>query len=276
MAQLIIQIIHYPNIWFGDFRVWTTFGTIIALGVVFTIQWLEHGRIRNPNGVSLFFWLFLLIAFAVKFRSLISQQLYHKNIPYFATYTAGFGLSIIEFLMEWWWPERTTAYDALVDEEECPVEYATVFSKLAFSWMTPLMQLGYKQYLTEDDLWGLAQKDTTKSTGEAFDKAWEAQRKHRKHPSLWLTLGRAYGGPYAIAAIFKLGNDISQYLQPQLLRYLIAFIASYRLGEPQPIVQGAAIAIAMFGCASFQTAMVHQYFQLAFVTGMRKIGRAHV
>ncbi|PNH37816.1 hypothetical protein VD0004_g8985 [Verticillium dahliae] len=269
-VQLAIQIASYPNIWYGDFRVYTTFATILALGVIFAIQWLEHGRLRNPNGVALLFWLFLLIAFAVKLRSLISQQMYHKNLPYFITYTVGVGLSVVEFLVEWLWPRKTTAYEVLIDEEECPVEYATVFSQLTFSWMTPLMQLGYKQYLTEEDLWGLAHQDTTKSTGEAFDEAWKRQLENRKGPSLWLALFRAYGLPYAVAALFKLGNDVSQYIQPQLLRLLIAFVSSYGDGEqPQPVIKGAAIAVGMFGCATFQTAMVHQYFQLAFVTGMR-------
>ncbi|KAG7146363.1 Metal resistance protein YCF1 like [Verticillium longisporum] len=132
------------------------------------------------------------------------------------------------------------------------------------------MQLGYKQYLTEEDLWGLAHQDTTRSTGEAFDEAWKHQLENRKGPSLWLALFRAYGLPYAVAALFKLGNDVSQYIQPQLLRLLIAFVSSYGDGEqPQPVIKGAAIAVGMFGCATFQTAMVHQYFQLAFVTGMR-------
>lgn len=257
IVQLGLQIANYPNIWYGDFRVWTTFGLIVSLGIVFAIQWLEHGRQRNPHGVALFFWLFLLVASAVKLRSLVSQQIYHKNLAYFVTYVVGFGLSVVEFAVEWLWPTNTTDYEAISEEEECPVEYATVFSLLTFSWMTPLMRLGYKQFLTEEDLWGLAHKDTTRSTGEAFDKAWESQRKHRKSPSLWITMFRAYGGPYGVAAIFKLGNDVSQFLQPQLLRYLISFVDSYREGEErQPVIKGAAIALAMFACACFQTAMI--------------------
>jgi ABC-type bacteriocin/lantibiotic exporter with double-glycine peptidase domain len=54
------------------------------------------------------------------------------------------------------------------------------------------------------------------------------------------------------------------------LRFLIAWVVSYEFGEePQPVIKGAAIALAMFGVAVFQTTMIHQYFQLAFVTGMR-------
>lgn len=271
-VQLAIQIINYPGIWFGDFRVWTTALTILSMFVIFTIQWLEHSRIRYPSGVALFYWLLLLLAFAVKLRSLISQQLYDTNLPYFITYCVGVGLSLVEFLVEWLWPRsvRPDGYDAIEEEEECPVEYANVFSQLTFSWMTPLMQYGYKVFLTEDDLWSLAKSDQTKTTGTDFDKAWQHQLETRKEPSLWLALFGAYGGPYCVAAIYKIGNDISQYIQPQLLRLLITFVASYEKGEtPQPVIKGAAIALAMFGCAVFQTTMIHQYFQLTFVTGMR-------
>lgn len=271
-VQLVIQIISFPGVWQGDFRVLTTVLTIVSLGVIFAIQWLEYDRTRNANGVVLFYWLFLLIVYAVKLRSLVSQQIYVKSLPYFITYTVGFGLSAIEFAAEWLWPKKASTYEALVDEEgeECPVEYATVFSRLTFSWMTPLMRHGYKQYLTEEDLWGLSPSDRSSTTGDSFEKAWNYELKHRKSPSLWLALFHAYGGPYMFATLFKVVNDLAAFSQPQLLRFLISFVDSYGEGkQPQPAVKGAAIAIAMFFVAILQTAMIHQYFQLAFVTGMR-------
>lgn len=212
-----------------------------------------------------------MIALSVKLRSLISQQLYATNQPYFITYCVGFGLSVIEFFFEWLWPKKNDAYEVLVEDGECPVEYATVFSLLTFSWMTPLMKYGYSTYLTEDDLWALAKKDTTKTTGASFDDAWQHELKRSDRPSLWLAIFHAYGGPYMLAAIFKVGNDLSAFAQPQLLRYLITFVGSYynKGEEPQPVIQGAAVALAMFGVAFTQTIMIHQYFQLAFETGMR-------
>lgn len=168
-----------------------------------------------------------------------------------------------DFLVEWLWPRGSEkdGYSAIEDEDdekECPVEYSTVFSRLTFDWMTPMMKRGYKVFLTESDLWGLARSDTTRETGSAFDDSWQKELKRKpNNPNLWLVLFRAYGGPYAIAALYKIGNDISQYIQPQLLRLLIAFTASYYTNEqPQPVVKGAAIALAMFACAVFQTMMV--------------------
>ncbi|KAI1426002.1 metal resistance protein YCF1 [Xylaria sp. FL1777] len=270
-AQLVIQIINFPGIWYGDFRFLTTLLTLISLGVIFTIQWLEHDRSRNANGVVLFYWLLLLIAYTVKLRSLVSQQLYEKNLTYFVTFIVGFGLSVFEFLFEWLWPKRASAYEALIDEEgaECPVEYATIFSRLTFSWMTPMMKFGYKQFLGEEDLWGLSRDATTRATGDSFDRAWQYELAHRKKPSVWIAMFKAYGGPYLGATVFKFINDLSAFAQPQLLRYLISFVDSYSEGKvPQPAIKGAAIAIAMFFVATLQTTVIHQYFQLAFITGM--------
>lgn len=228
---------------------------------------------RHSHGVVLFYWLLLIIASAVKLRSLVSQQIYAKNLPYFVVYCLGVGLEISAFLVEWLWPRDNgrDGYEAIEEEEECPVEYATVFSRLTFDWMTPMMRRGYKVFLTENDLWGLAKSDQTKRTGSDFGDAWAKENKYRpESPSLWIALGRSYGGPYMVAAVFKIGNDIAQYIQPQLLRLLISFVQSYQPSFiPEPIVKGAAIALAMFATAVFQTSMVHQYFQRAFETGMR-------
>ncbi|KAG0652328.1 cadmium factor [Hyphodiscus hymeniophilus] len=269
-VQLVFQILNYPDVWAGDFRFWTSVLTIISLAIIFTIQFLEHTRLRNPNGVVLFYWLFILIAFSVKLRSLISQQIYDKHLPYFIAYCVGFGLSWVEFGLEWLVPKKKSTYQAIEDDEECPIEYATVFSILTFSWMTPMMRYGYKKFLTEDDLWNLAKRDTTKSTGGKFQQAWDYELENRKNPSLWMAIFRAFSGPYFRGSLFKTISDTLAFVQPQLLRLLIQFVKSYSADEePEPVIRGAAIALAMFAVSVGQTMALHQYFQRAFETGMR-------
>lgn len=269
LAQLVFQVIEYQGIWAGDFRFWTSVVTIVSLGFIFWIQWLEHARMRNANGVVLFYWLFLIISMVVKLRSLISQQIYDQHLPFFVVYCVGLGLSITEFILEWLVPKKKSAYDALGDEDECPIEYATVFSILTFGWMTPMMRYGYKEYLTEDDLWNLAKRDTTKSTGAAFQDAWDYELQHKKSPSLWMAIFRGFSGPYFRGALFKTVSDSLQFIQPQLLRLLISYVGSYKTDKPQPVIRGAAIALAMFAVSVGQTMALHQYFQRAFETGMR-------
>ncbi|KAL5326449.1 hypothetical protein ACEPPN_004134 [Leptodophora sp. 'Broadleaf-Isolate-01'] len=271
-VQLLFQILNYPDVWAGDFRFWTSILTILSLGVIFTIQWLEHSRLRNPNGVVLFYWLFILIAWSVKLRSLLSQQVYRHHLSYFIAYCFGFALSWVEFALEWLVEKKTSDYHAIGDDEECPVEYATVFSILTFSWMTPMMRYGYKKYLTEDDLWNLAKRDTTKATGATFQEAWDYELEHKKNPSLWIAIFHSFSGPYFRGSLFKTVSDTLAFVQPQLLRLLIKFIGSYKKDNPnppEPPIRGVAIALAMFAVSVGQTMALHQYFQRAFETGMR-------
>ncbi|KAK2768155.1 hypothetical protein FQN54_000007 [Arachnomyces sp. PD_36] len=266
--QASLQIESYPNIWYGDFRFWTSILTLVSLGVIFAVQYYEHWRSRQPNGVVLFYWLFFLVTYAVKLRSLVSQKAYQDRLAYFVTFNVSLGLAILEFVLEYLVPKKQSAYDALGDEDECPFEYADIFSVLTFSWMTPMMKFGYKNFLTQDDLWNLRRGDTTQVTGSQIEGVWNKELKKKK-PSLWIALFKAFGGPYLRGGIIKTGSDVLAFIQPQLLRLLIQFIDSYRYPDPQPVIRGVAIAIAMFVVSVAQTACLHQYFQRAFETGMR-------
>jgi ABC-type multidrug transport system fused ATPase/permease subunit len=212
--------------------------------------------------------MFLLIAYAVKLRSLISQQMYREHVAYFIVFCVNVGLAALEFVLESLIQKRLSDYDALGDEDECPFEYATIFSVLTFSWMTPMMKHGYKNFLTQDDLWNLVKRNTTKATATRFEEAW-GNELEKKRPSLWLAMFRAFGAPYFRGAVIKTASDVLNFAQPQLLRLLISYVDSHRTDNPQPVARGAAIALAMFAVSVSQTACLHQYFQRAFETGMR-------
>lgn len=199
----------------------------------------------------------------------MAREAHKTRLPYFVAFNVGLGLGVAEFILEYLVPKKQSAYDALGADDECPYEYADIFSVLTFGWMTPLMKFGYKNFLTQDDLWNLRNRDTTRVTGDLLQKAWDIELEKKK-PSLWIALARAFGGPYLRGAMIKTVSDALAFVQPQLLRLLITFVDSYRKGhEPQPAIRGVAIGLAMFATSVCQTAALHQYFQRAFETGMR-------
>ncbi|KAL2818465.1 P-loop containing nucleoside triphosphate hydrolase protein [Aspergillus cavernicola] len=254
--------------WLADFQFWSSVLTLASLGLIFAVQYYEHWRSRQPNGVVLFYWLFFVIAYAVKLRSLVTRQTYLGHLPFFVCFNISLGLAILEFALEYLVPKKQSAYDALGDEDECPYEYADIFSVLTFSWMTPLMKFGYKNYLTQDDLWNLRRRDTTRTTGSFLEEHWEDELQ-KENPSLWMALFRSYSAPYVRGAFIKAASDVLAFVQPQLLRILIDFISSYQTDDPQPVIRGVAIALAMFVVSVTQTSFLHQYFQRAFDVGMR-------
>ncbi|KKK26753.1 hypothetical protein ARAM_007040 [Aspergillus rambellii] len=265
--QAALQVETYTD-WFGDFRFWSSIIILASLGVIYAVQYYEHWRSRQPNGVVLFYWLFFIVAYVVKLRSLVARKTYDDHPPYFICFNVSLGLAILEFALEYLIPKKQSAYNALGDDDECPYEYADIFSVLTFSWMTPMMKFGYKNFLTQDDLWNLRQRDTARVTSATLEEHWEHELRKKK-PSLWIAMFKSFGSPYMRGAIIKIGSDTLAFAEPQLLRLLIDFIQSYRTPEPDPIIRGVAIALAMFIVSIVQTSCLHQYFQRAFDTGMR-------
>jgi ATP-binding cassette subfamily C (CFTR/MRP) protein 1 len=74
----------------------------------------------------------------------------------------------------------------------------------------------------------------------------------------------AYGGPYLGAACLKVIQDCLAFLQPQLLRLLLAYISSYqdsrRLddGSGPGGIQGFVITVSMFCAAVIQSIILNQ------------------
>lgn len=84
--------------------------------------------------------------------------------------------------------------------------------------------------------------------------------------TLWKALFVAYGKPYAVAAGLKVVQDLLAFLQPQLLRWLLAYISWYQSARFAPVdghdvpnkLEGFAIAGLMFVASVVQTITLNQ------------------
>ncbi|KAJ4180063.1 ATP-binding cassette glutathione S-conjugate transporter ycf1 [Fusarium falciforme] len=132
-----------------------------------------------------------------------------------------------------------------------------------------MMRHGYKHYITEDDLWDLAKQDTARAAADTFQSAWAHEQACKEKPSLWVALFRGFGAAYAQGALFKAVADVLAILQPQLLRFFISFVDSYRSQQPQPFTLGAVIALSMFFVSVGQSLCLHQCFQRLSQTGIK-------
>lgn len=63
---------------------------------------------------------------------------------------------------------------------DCPEETTNIFGRLTFSWLTPLMKLGHKTPLVQDDLWNLPHGDEAEVISYKFQKNWQKELKKKK------------------------------------------------------------------------------------------------
>ncbi|KAH9935900.1 metal resistance protein YCF1 [Epithele typhae] len=242
---------------------------IATLLIAPVLAYLNHYRARTSSSILLLFWPTYALAFAVWTRTALTVS-YDANIHLVAARGAITGLGLVAWIVECFGPEFTPEdgpEELIHGHVESPLLTANIFSKWGFGWMNALMQKGAKDYITEKDLPALVPQDESAVLGEKLTKAMH------KHSSLTIALFTSYGGPYAFALFLKLFQDALAFLQPQLLRWLLAYIAEYQstryTGGGPTAIEGFAVAAIMFVASMIQTVILHQYFQHCFETGMR-------
>ncbi|KAK7061124.1 hypothetical protein VNI00_000860 [Paramarasmius palmivorus] len=239
----------------------------LSLLAAISLTHANHSRTRRSSSTLLIYWPLYTIAVVIWGRTLLLKAPVDLRLP-FALKCTTCVLGLLAFALECISPDVGLQPKDGVHHEH-PTLTANVFSIWTFGWMTPLMKKGASQVVTEEDLPDVSPKDECENLEKRLQ---EALQKH----SLWKSLFIAYGGPYAFAALLKFIQDALAFLQPQLLRWLLAYISTYQsarlwssdLQKPSPM-EGFAIAALMLLASAAQTILLNQYFQRAFETGMR-------
>ncbi|PPQ65474.1 hypothetical protein CVT26_000114 [Gymnopilus dilepis] len=235
-----------------------------ALFAILIFTYFNHTRTKRSSTCLLIFWPTYTVALTVWTRSVVLLGI-SPVVVVVALKWASLGFGILSYALECLGTEFEAPSDKIA--KESPILTANVYSIWTFSWMTSLMKVGAARIITEEDLPPLPPADESVQLGHTLKMAME------KHP-LWRALFIAYGGPYAVAAGLKVVQDLLAFLQPQLLRILLAYISWYQSARYQPDgkpsnLEGFAIAIVMFIASVIQTICLNQYFQRTFETGMR-------
>ncbi|KAI0065635.1 metal resistance protein YCF1 [Artomyces pyxidatus] len=240
----------------------------VALAILPVFTYLNHTRTRRSSTTLLLFWPIYTVALIVWSRTTL-HHLHHIPLLVCLRWMVG-GFGLISFCLECLGPEYHdhSRDDPSEENAESPLLTANIFSVWTFGWITALMKKGATQYITEDDLPRLLPRDESAKLGHDLSVAM------KKHNSLWVALFAAYGGPFAVAAGLKVLQDCLAFLQPQLLRLFLSYIASYQSSRdsdqaPPNSAEGFAIACTMFVAAVVQSVILHQYFQRCYETGMR-------
>lgn len=160
--------------------------------------------------------------------------------------------------------EDNTDYELLPGGEQiCPERHGNLFSHIFFSWMTPLMQLGYKRPITEKDVWKLDSWDQTETLNNRFQKFW-FEESQRSKPWLLRALHRSLGGRFWLGGVFKIGNDASQFVGPVILNLLLK-----SMQEGDPVWHGYIYAFSIFAGVFLGVLCEAQYFQNVMRVGFR-------
>ncbi|RLN32800.1 hypothetical protein BBJ28_00020059 [Nothophytophthora sp. Chile5] len=93
---------------------------------------------------------------------------------------------------------------------------ASWFSRLLFSFASPLMQLGVKQQLGDEDMWPLAENNQTAAAFATFSAHYEASG-----GSLLRAVARSYGGKLVVCGVAAAISIVCELFAPVVLHHVI-------------------------------------------------------
>ena len=140
---------------------------------------------------------------------------------------------------------------------------------MLFSWLTPLLVLGWKQQLRDADLPTLLPEDTMSETGRALLQAWNLEvvkkQLNPKRAALFRSMWNVYWPNLLLSGMFKVVNDLVVFIGPMLLQQLIRFIEN--ADENRSIADGAFIAVGIFLAKTVESFALGQYFHIGYRLG---------
>ncbi|XP_023553923.1 ABC transporter C family member 2-like isoform X2 [Cucurbita pepo subsp. pepo] len=148
-------------------------------------------------------------------------------------------------------------------EHICPERHVNLFSKITFAWMDHIMKLGYRRPLTEKDIWKLDTWDRTETLYNNFQKTW-VEESQKSKPWLLRALNSSLGGRFWLGGLWKIGNDISQFVGPVILNKLLE---SMQRGDSSGM--GYIYAFSMLAGMLLGVLCDAQYFQNVMRVGFR-------
>nr|XP_056722202.1 multidrug resistance-associated protein 1-like [Euleptes europaea] len=283
--------------------------TVLGITMLLATFLIQYERMKGvqSSGVMLTFWLIALLCAVVTFRSKILQASgtgADIDAFRFATFYIYFILVLLQLILSCF-AERPPLFSKVVHvPNPCPESGASFLSKITFWWITGLMVQGYRRPLEAKDLWSLNKEDTSEEVVPGLVKNWAKECakakgqpapmmyspkkppkpsgsngdateevealilkpcRQERDPSLFKVLYKTFGPYFLMSFLFKAFHDLMMFTGPEILKLLIRFVTD----KEAPSWQGYFYTGLLFVCACLQTLVLHQYFHICLVTGMR-------
>ncbi|CAA7410050.1 unnamed protein product [Spirodela intermedia] len=111
-------------------------------------------------------------------------------------------------------------------ETKTEISMAGIWSRLAFSWLNPLLRSGNRKPLLPEDIPGLAQEDDAVLASQAFSHQWNALRAEdeaRVSNLLLCTVGRCYWKEMVFVGVYALLFSASTIASPLILYAFVEY-----------------------------------------------------
>ncbi|KAF0689252.1 hypothetical protein As57867_019216, partial [Aphanomyces stellatus] len=119
-----------------------------------------------------------------------------------------------------------------------PLDNATLFSKLFFSWATPLLKLGNERPLDPQDIWPLQPAYQCSVVGRVFEPAF-----HKSHRSIGWAMASEYGWQLLGIGLMQVATVVCGLYGPVVLRQIVSSMESNAFDLTQSLQLIASLVV---------------------------------
>ena len=127
-------------------------------------------------------------------------------------------ISLIMFLLNCF-ADKHTEWDELADENDCPRKFASVPSRLLLSWMGSFIIKGYRNPLTQADLWNLNPEDRLTTTVPPLENKID-----NDNISILATLFKCHWKTFILLTLLYISKTLLSLVNPQIIDMVILFV----------------------------------------------------
>ncbi|KAH7072955.1 P-loop containing nucleoside triphosphate hydrolase protein [Paraphoma chrysanthemicola] len=158
------------------------------------------------------------------------------------------------------------------EREVCPEYDASLFSRLTWHWMQPLMNVGYKRPLEKNDIWSVNPNRSADFLAQKLETAFQRRREQGKKRPLLGAMFDTFKWEFIIGGLCQLSASVIQSIAPFVLRYLISFAvkayAAQRSNAPAPdLGEGFGLVIAITCLQALQSIATNHFMYRGMMIG---------
>lgn len=169
-------------------------------------------------------------------------------------------------------------------EPPSPFDHLKWHELLTFSFVKPIVKLGLRKTLDQDDLHPVAQQDRASVVTEELEREWQSELERAaaaaasgrggqrlQKPSLWRAFYRAHRYEFIISGMLLFGEAAIMIAKPIMLRFLLMWLqGSVTFSSKQAnLAYGYGLAVGLAALDFVQTFLHHKVFYITLREGWR-------
>ena len=150
-------------------------------------------------------------------------------------------------------PTESEVVPLLASNPKSPLDSASLLSRLTLFWIWPLVRLGFRRPLEEDDLWQVAIADAPAAAARRLQQE-QVRQSDGSLRWTWHALYRSFGVDAWVAAMLYCCSSALRFVGPFILTILVTFVSQTQAqptsGVPPTYTVGQAYGFAVLLFAS--------------------------